>query len=86
MSSTETPSSDGTARCPRCGGAFHCGLRDPAPCACTTVTLDAATLARLRAAYHGCLCLACLHALSATGEDGHVARFFVGDGAVGRGP
>jgi hypothetical protein len=48
------------ARCPRCGGAFHCGAHDPGPCACTTLKLDAATLARLNAQYQGCLCLRCL--------------------------
>jgi hypothetical protein len=32
-------------RCPRCGGHFHCGTADPAPCACTTLRLDAASLA-----------------------------------------
>jgi hypothetical protein len=47
-------------RCPRCGGAFHCGAADPGPCACTTVRLDAATLATLQARYSGCLCLRCL--------------------------
>jgi hypothetical protein len=50
--------------CPRCGGAFHCGANDPAPCACTTIKLDATTLARLRERYGGCLCLACLAALA----------------------
>ncbi|HEX6708267.1 MAG TPA: cysteine-rich CWC family protein [Albitalea sp.] len=49
--------------CARCGGAFHCGMRDAAPCACTTVRLDASTLAQLRERYVGCLCLACLRAL-----------------------
>ncbi len=52
------------ARCPRCGGAFHCGARDPAPCACTTVKLDERTLAALRSQYAGCLCLRCLQALA----------------------
>jgi hypothetical protein len=50
-------------RCPRCGGSFHCGANDAAPCACNTIKLDAATLAALRARYDGCLCLACLRAL-----------------------
>ena len=53
------------SRCERCGGAFHCGADDPTPCACTTVALDAATLARLRASYEGCLCLRCLTELAA---------------------
>ncbi|MES1163272.1 MAG: cysteine-rich CWC family protein [Rhizobacter sp.] len=46
--------------CPRCGGAFHCGVNDAAPCACTTLKLDAATLTQLNTQYHGCLCLRCL--------------------------
>jgi hypothetical protein len=48
------------ATCPRCGAAFHCGARDPQPCACTAIQLDAATLARLRERWRGCLCLDCL--------------------------
>ena len=55
---------DATDRCARCGGAFHCGAADAAPCPCTTVRLDAATLARLRERYRGCLCLRCLAALA----------------------
>ena len=51
-------------RCPRCGGGFHCGVNDAAPCACTTVTLDAAMQAALRSRYQGCLCLRCLRCLS----------------------
>ena len=46
--------------CPRCGAAFHCGVLDAEPCACTTVRLDAETLAGLRERYDGCLCLRCL--------------------------
>ncbi len=53
------------SRCPRCGGAFHCGARDPQPCACTTLSLDAALLARLSERYDRCLCLACLAQLHA---------------------
>lgn len=49
-----------TDRCPRCGGGFHCGMADAGPCACTTVILDAATLAALRERYSGCLCQRCL--------------------------
>lgn len=52
-------------RCPRCGGAFHCGANDAAPCACTTLQLDDATLADLRQRYSGCLCLGCLRELAA---------------------
>jgi hypothetical protein len=55
------------SRCPRCGGAFHCGAHDAAPCACTTVKLDAATLAALRQHYQGCLCLDCLRMLARVG-------------------
>ena len=51
-------------RCPRCDGAFHCGMADKGPCACTGITLDAATLADLRQRYSGCLCLRCLQALA----------------------
>ena len=47
-------------RCPRCGGAFHCGANDREPCVCTTIALDAATLAALRDRYDGCLCPGCL--------------------------
>ncbi|NWG73876.1 MAG: cysteine-rich CWC family protein [Rubrivivax sp.] len=53
------------AVCPRCGGAFHCGARDAAPCACTTVRLDATTLAALRERWSACLCVECLTALAA---------------------
>ncbi|MBP6252211.1 MAG: cysteine-rich CWC family protein [Rubrivivax sp.] len=52
-------------RCPRCGGAFHCGMHDAAPCPCAVPSLPAATLAALRARYSGCLCLACLTAVAA---------------------
>jgi len=52
------------SRCPRCGGAFHCGANDAAPCACTTLKLPAALLARLNAQYQGCLCLRCLGELA----------------------
>ena len=49
-----------TDRCPRCGGAFHCGMADATPCPCTTVTLSPALLAMLRARFDGCLCGRCL--------------------------
>jgi hypothetical protein len=52
--------------CPRCGGAFHCGANDPAPCACTRIALDAATQVALRERYTGCLCLRCLAELAAS--------------------
>lgn len=54
------------SRCPRCGGAFHCGVNDVEPCACTTLLLDDVTLTDLRQRYAGCLCLACLREISAT--------------------
>ena len=57
----------GSERCPRCGGGFHCGMRDATPCPCTAVSLSAALQARLREPYAGCLCLACLRALAAGG-------------------
>jgi len=58
----------GSDRCPRCGGAFHCGVADAAPCPCSTVQLDPATRAALRPRYQGCLCLACLQAVAAGAE------------------
>ena len=57
-------------RCPRCGGGFHCGVADAAPCACTTIRLDAATLAEMRARYTTCLCMNCLASLAAMNEKG----------------
>jgi hypothetical protein len=54
-----------TDACPRCGGGFHCGVNDAAPCACTTVKLSTELLAELRARYTTCLCLACLTELAA---------------------
>lgn len=56
---------DSGDRCPRCGGAFHCGMHDAAPCACTTLTLATATLDDLRDRYAGCVCLRCLTAIAA---------------------
>ena len=61
-------SGDANSRCPRCGGAFHCGVNDAEPCACTALSLDDATLANLRQRYAGCLCLACLRKISAAQE------------------
>ena len=55
----------GTDRCPRCGGVFHCGVHDDAPCACTTAKLDDALRRTLSERYVGCLCLRCLQQLSA---------------------
>jgi hypothetical protein len=55
-------------RCPRCGGGFHCGVSDAAPCACTTVTLSAELQARLKERWSGCLCVRCLAALAGGAE------------------
>jgi Cysteine-rich CWC len=57
------------ARCPRCGAAFHCGARE-ASCACQRIRLDDVTLAELRQAFAGCLCLDCLRALHAGRDEG----------------
>lgn len=59
---------DANGRCPRCGGPFHCGVNDTGPCACTTLSLPPALLARLAQDYAGCLCLGCLHSLAAAAE------------------
>jgi len=59
-------SSGADSRCPRCGGAFHCGINDLEPCACTTLWLDDVTLNDLRQRYDGCLCLACLREVGLT--------------------
>jgi hypothetical protein len=59
-------------RCPRCGNTFRCGAADPGPCACSRITLDAATLAQLRQRWTTCLCLDCLLQLS-TGTTSHPA-------------
>ena len=53
-----------TDACPRCGAGFHCGAVDAPPCACTTIKLDAATLAELRTHYATCLCLKCLNEIA----------------------
>lgn len=57
-----------TDRCPRCGGGFHCGVNDAAPCACTTIKLDKETLAQLRSRYSACLCMGCLAELAAEAD------------------
>ena len=57
--------SESSAHCSRCGGDFRCGAADTSqPCACTTVKLDAPTLAALRERFTGCLCMVCLASLS----------------------
>lgn len=67
-------------RCPRCGGGFRCGADDAEPCACTTMTLDAAVLLDLRRRYDGCLCLRCLESeAAAAADDGPAARRSGGD-------
>ncbi len=60
----ESPPSCNTA-CPRCGAAFHCGVADATPCACTQARLDDGQRARLAARFTGCLCGACLRAIAA---------------------
>ena len=52
------------AACPRCGGAFHCGVDDATPCACTAPVLAPEQLRQLQAQYDGCLCLHCLRQLA----------------------
>ena len=61
-------------RCPRCGGGFHCGANDAAPCACTALKLDATLLADLRRQFNGCLCLNCLRQLAAAHEAATIGR------------
>ena len=61
------------ATCERCGGRFHCGVHDAEPCACGGLNLSRALLARLRRDYRGCLCLACLQALSQADVDAGAA-------------
>ncbi|HEY6133439.1 MAG TPA: cysteine-rich CWC family protein [Rubrivivax sp.] len=51
-------------RCPRCGGAFHCGVADEQACPCGSVSLDAALQQRLRERFNGCLCITCLAAVA----------------------
>lgn len=46
-------------RCEACGESFGCGA-ETGGCWCDEVTLDAATLARLRDEFTRCLCPACL--------------------------
>jgi 2'-hydroxyisoflavone reductase len=55
-----------THPCPRCGAAVRCGINDPVPCACSTITLTRDLREALRARWptQGCLCTDCLTALS----------------------
>lgn len=52
------------SRCPRCGGAFHCGASE-ARCDCFGIQLDAALRERLTREFSACLCLRCLRELQA---------------------
>ena len=70
---TDTSPADAPDRCPRCGGSFACGMGGAGPCACTTLRLDAATLARLRGEFSGCLCLGCLAELVSEAAGPHAA-------------
>ncbi|MDN3922499.1 cysteine-rich CWC family protein [Roseateles violae] len=49
------------ARCPRCGGAFHCGAGEVS-CPCFELRLGEALREQLARQYGGsdCLCIACL--------------------------
>ena len=67
-------SADTRDRCPRCAGGFHCGANDAAPCACTELKLDTATLAQLRQQFKGCLCLSCLRELATAHEAATIGR------------
>jgi hypothetical protein len=60
--------------CPRCGGTFHCGVKDEVPCWCTQVRLSPQTLAELEKQYTTCLCTACLAALSMPSPSSTEAR------------
>ncbi|MBL0728300.1 cysteine-rich CWC family protein [Piscinibacter sp. HJYY11] len=62
-------SSTADASCPRCGGGFHCGVRDTTPCACGTIDLSAETLQLLREHYSACLCLPCLREVARLSPD-----------------
>jgi len=69
----QAPVDTDNSRCARCGAAFHCGAADATPCACSSLKLDAATLAQLRASFTGCLCMACLSALARTAHGSSAA-------------
>lgn len=64
MTSTALPPDLAEPRCERCGQVWLCGMNGPAPCACTTLQLNAGQLADLRQRYRACLCLACLQAIA----------------------
>ena len=65
MSEAMTPGYRATS-CPRCGGAFACGVgADRAtPCFCVSSRLGAERLAELRGKWSDCLCAGCLAALA----------------------
>ena len=65
MTQTLAPGHRATT-CPRCGGAFACGVgADRAtPCFCAAWSLGAARLAELRARWSDCLCADCLATLA----------------------
>jgi hypothetical protein len=62
------------ATCPRCGGAFHCGVQEPMPCACGQFTLSPATMQMLREQYTRCVCMACLAQLQASPDPQDVKK------------
>ena len=51
------------ARCPRCGGDFHCGASEGL-CDCFELRLDEPLRQELARRYSGCLCMACLSELA----------------------
>jgi hypothetical protein len=56
---------DQLQHCPRCGAEFGCGAGNSArPCACSALALTDSQLAAIRESWTGCLCVACLVALS----------------------
>ena len=67
MTSPTLPEGWRTTACPRCGGAFECGVgADRAtPCFCVDYPLGAERLAELRAKWSDCLCAGCLATLAA---------------------
>ncbi len=55
---------DHKTSCPRCGKTFVCRAEDIRHCSCASVTITDKTLAVLRARYHTCVCIDCLHELN----------------------
>ena len=60
-----TPVASADDTCPRCGGAFHCGVNDSTPCPCRHIVLVPELTAALRLQFDACLCLRCLAELQA---------------------